>query len=171
VVAVTVQSQESSWRPVFAALANAHTRRIYASIVLEQSEPGVDLSPSRRRHAIRSLLMAGLIEERGGSYVASDAFSVVLRTAPRSVRRHGVDRFLTPDGRIDQYPARPADRVELLRHILGDSLKPGEVLREAELNERLARYHDDFATLRRYLVDHDLLERLPNGAEYTRKLA
>lgn len=147
-------------------MANAEARRVYASIVLQQADPGSDLSPSRRRHAVDSLRKAGLIDEREGALVASEAFVRVLELAPKTVRRTGVDRFLTADGRIDRYPARPDDRLELLMHVARDTLKPGEVLREVEINERLARYHDDVATLRRYLVDHELVERRPNGAEY-----
>ena len=159
--------QDSAWRPVFAALSNPVTRQVYASIVLGKTENGPAVSSSRHRHAVLSLLECGLIEEQGGRYVASETFTDVLRTAPRAVRRLGVDRFLTAEGRIDRYPAKPDDRAALLRHVIAGSLQPGEVVTEAELNNRLARFADDVATLRRYLVDHQLVERRADGTQYT----
>lgn len=160
---------DSAWRPAFAALSNAITRQVYAQIVLDRNDPGSDLSPSRRRHAIDTLLKAGLIEHRDGRYVAGDdVFSRILRAAPQPVRRHGIGRFLTVDGRIDRYPAAAAERRQLLEHVAAEVLAPGEVVSEPELNERLVPFDSDVALLRRYLVDHELLERSRNGSEYVR---
>lgn len=168
VARVTEPPHDSAWRPVFAALANTDARRVYASIVLQQSAPGSDLSPSRRKHSIESLRKAGLIKDGDDGLVASDAFVEILHAAPKPTRRTGIDRFLTDTGRIDRYPSKPDDRLDLLQLVARNVLAAHEVLTEAEINERLTRYHDDVATLRRYLVDHELVERLPNGAQYAR---
>jgi hypothetical protein len=63
-------------------------------------------------------------------------------------------------------PAAPAERTELLRWVRDHALEPGEVLTEAELNQRLRVFHPDVAMLRRYLVDESLVERTPAGTEY-----
>lgn len=165
---VSSDFHDSSWRPVFAALANPDVRTVYAWVVLGRSEIELALSPSRRQRATASLVKAGLIEERDGGYVASDVFSDVLRNAPRSSTRRGVARFLTADGRVDRYPSSAGDRRELLAHILDQCLEPGEVLTENEVNERLVRYDPDVATLRRYLIDAELLTRRANGSQYAR---
>jgi hypothetical protein len=39
---------------------------------------------------------------------------------------------------------------------------------EKQVNEMLARYHSDTATLRRELVGYKLLRRHPGGVEYWR---
>ncbi|MFC5369274.1 DUF2087 domain-containing protein [Arcanobacterium bovis] len=39
-------------------------------------------------------------------------------------------------------------------------------LQESQVNERLKVVTDDFATLRRYLIDAGLLERLNDGTSY-----
>jgi len=154
------------WRPIFAALANPTTRLVYAEIVLgaEAAEP---LSPSRHRHALDALAKAGLIAVDGDGWSETDVFRELLATGARP-RRTGVDRFLTADGRIDRYPANLTEREELLRHIVALAIEPGEVLDEAVINERLARFSDDTAVLRRYLVDFALLERTASGSEYAR---
>ncbi|HEX7223518.1 MAG TPA: DUF2087 domain-containing protein [Candidatus Limnocylindrales bacterium] len=160
---------QHAWRPIFAALGNADTRTVYARVVLQADDPASGLSPSRRRHAIEALRRAGLIDESDGRLVATeDAFAAVLRAAPRPVARSGVDRFLTPDGRIDTYPATATDRRELWDHV-ARSITPDEVLTESELNDRLARFHDDVAALRRHLVDDGVLERPADGSRYRRQ--
>ena len=49
---------------------------------------------------------------------------------------------------------------------LAQDFEPGERYTERQVNAILARRHPDTATLRRYLVDEDLLDRA--GGEYWR---
>lgn len=63
-------------------------------------------------------------------------------------------------------PVSETDLRELLESIAPDLLAPGEVLTEAEMNERVARFTDETALLRRHLVDHGLVERTRSGSEY-----
>lgn len=158
---------EPDVRPVLAALNNPATRRVYAQIVLEQGDPGDDLSPSRRKSALETLLSAGLVADGEGRWTATDVFRGLLAAAPRRARPTGVERFLTPNGVIDRYPANAKERRDLLAHVAEQILPGGEVLTERELNERLERHSTDVATLRRYLVDHDLVRRSPDGSRYT----
>jgi DNA-binding transcriptional ArsR family regulator len=65
--------------------------------------------------------------------------------------------FLEGD-RLREIPARQKKRLVVLRW-LGDHFRPGERYPEAQVNEILARYHPDFATLRRMLVDEELMQR------------
>lgn len=80
-------------------------------------------------------------------------------------------RFLVRgEDTIDRYPRRPADRRMLLQWIADRAFPVGEGgdLTESQVNERLYRYSDDVAVLRRYLVDAELLERFPDGTGYRR---
>lgn len=70
------------------------------------------------------------------------------------------------DGRIAVYPRRTADRRALLEYVVAEAIGKDEGLGEPEVNERLRAFTDDPATLRRYLVDHRLLVRSPDGAVY-----
>ncbi len=53
----------------------------------------------------------------------------------------------------------PAARVR--RHLtrLALEFEPGVRCPERDVNQMLRRFHDDYASLRRYLVDEDLLSR------------
>jgi hypothetical protein len=149
-----------------AALANRDARTAYAQIVLGQDVlPG--MKDQRRSRAVGVLLEAGLVEWSGNQGLeASDAvFRELLSQQPKRQPKTGVDRFLRL-GRIDRYPASPADRRELLAWIAAQAIKPGEDLTERQVNERLLNYTDDVVLLRRYLVDFGLLERTRSGSSY-----
>lgn len=158
----------TDWRPVVAALANPSTRRMYAEVLLadDPAHIGAFLSASKRRHALASLVAAGLVAEVDGRLVERpEVFREVL-AAEAQPRRTGPERFLTGDGRIDRYPVDDTKRRALLVHIATRCLTADEVLTEAELNERLARFSPDTALLRREMVDAEVLERTRSGSQY-----
>jgi hypothetical protein len=63
-----------------------------------------------------------------------------------------------PQGRLVQVPARRKKRLVVLRW-LADHFRPAERYSEAQVNDLLRRYHEDVATLRRLLVDEELMQR------------
>ncbi|GAA5077713.1 hypothetical protein HNP84_004025 [Thermocatellispora tengchongensis] len=70
-------------------------------------------------------------------------------------------RTFLVDGRIRTMPARRAKRLVLLRYI-SRVFEPGVRYPEKDVNVALRAFHDDFAALRRYLVDEELLSREGN---------
>jgi hypothetical protein len=71
--------------------------------------------------------------------------------------------FLLPGGRLKDIPAQYKKRIVILNHI-AQAFEPGVRYPEKQVNELLRRFHDDNASLRRYLVDEGMLER--QGGEY-----
>jgi hypothetical protein len=67
-------------------------------------------------------------------------------------------RFLGPDGRLSVVPTKRSKRLVVLDHI-AQRFEPGRRYTEAEVNEVLTGFHDDYAALRRYLVDERFLDR------------
>jgi DNA-binding transcriptional ArsR family regulator len=61
-------------------------------------------------------------------------------------------------GRLTHVPLAHAKRMVVLDY-LAQSFEPGVRYPEAEVNEILGKFHDDYAALRRYLVDADFLGR------------
>jgi hypothetical protein len=74
-------------------------------------------------------------------------------------------RAFVHDGRIATMPARQAKRL-LLLDAVAQAFEPGVRYSEAAVSGFLATIHDDFAALRRYLVDEDFLSR--DHGEYWR---
>ena len=143
----------NAWRRVVAALANPQQRDAYARAVL-----GL---PVENVRAVAALRAAGLLDDGDAP---TGVFAQLLAEHPAEVKQ-GVDRWIR-DGRIDHYPARPAQRRELLEWVASRALATGEVLDEKALGERLGAFTLDVATLRRYLVDAGLLVRSNDGSTY-----
>lgn len=55
-------------------------------------------------------------------------------------------------------PVQPAKLLVVLGWLAG-RFEPGRAYAEREVNELLLRHHDDYAWLRRALVDHGLMTR------------
>jgi hypothetical protein len=62
------------------------------------------------------------------------------------------------DGRLVHLPAQRTKQLVVLDY-LAQAFEPGVRYPEAEVNDILAKFHDDFAALRRFLVDAGLLTR------------
>src|ERR1700734_140298 len=79
-----------------------------------------------------------------------------LGDLPSELRRY------VRDGRISVIPAKRAPRLLLLDRV-AQAFEPGRRSPEPAVNEVLKSFYADHATLRRYLVDEELLSRTPEG--------
>ncbi len=124
------------------------------------------------------LVQAGLVAAADGRYqLEPAAWHEVARSLPRdapasprvgfgmtSEEAEVLARFFRGD-RLVELPAARAKRLVVLER-LALEFEPGLRYAEVEVNERLRRFHDDHATLRRALVDEGLLDRA--AGEYWR---
>jgi hypothetical protein len=62
------------------------------------------------------------------------------------------------EGRLREIPAKHVKRLVVL-HRIALEFEVGRRYSEREVNEIVIRFHDDYASLRRYLVDEELLSR------------
>ncbi len=85
--------------------------------------------------------------------------------AVRAEQESRVLRSFFSGGRLHTMPAKTSKRLVVLRYI-AHSFQLGRRYSEAEVNERLMSFYDDYCYLRRELVDHDLLGR--GSGEYWR---
>jgi DNA-binding transcriptional ArsR family regulator len=75
--------------------------------------------------------------------------------------------FVGPDGRFTAFPTQVKKSLVLVRHAL-QAFEPGARYTEQQVNERLRRFSDDTARLRRAFVDHGFMERTADGSAYWR---
>lgn len=75
-------------------------------------------------------------------------------------------RAFVRNGRLASIPVKPAKRLLLLRYLREECFPDEREYTENEVSQRLAAWHDDFAALRRYLVDARLMTR--DHGEYRR---
>lgn len=166
---MTTSDPDQAWRPLVAALANDDVLAAYARMVLgDDVSPALEaLRPAKRSRVLDALTQAGLVSSAGNGTEperVTDAFTRLLATA-RVRPRIGIERFIR-DGRLERYPVVAEERRTVLSWIAQHVLQPGEVVTEAQINERLTVFTRDFVTLRRYLVDLELVERSRDGAAY-----
>jgi biotin operon repressor len=173
----------------FKALADANRLKIIGLLSqqpysVEQLAAMLDLRPPTVSHHLKLLSEAGLVSARAQSYynlyqlelgtleqitrslLAQDklphmADDVDLQAYDRMVLRN----IMLPDGRLKVIPAQRKKREAVLKHIL-KAFQLGVHYSEQQVNEILARFHDDTATLRRELIVYKLMGRA-NG-EYWR---
>lgn len=152
-------------RQLLAVFANPQARAVAAHLILgEELDAALENVPKAKRAKVRdSLIAAGLVRGNGA---LDDAVFRELLAANAPTKKTGIDRFVE-GGRIIQYPANLTEREEVLAWAAHTALKPGEVLSEPELNDRLSHIHSDVAVLRRYLVDFRFVEREADGSGYS----
>jgi len=157
-------------------LAEQDRLRVFAAVVLGATTPtAVEAAaglPTRSvEAAIRRLQQGGLLAVTdGGLQPVADAFKDSVRQSAATAATEPLDpdrqrdqvlRAFVVDGRLAQIPAGHAKRMVVLEHI-ASSFEPGVRYPEREVNAVLRAWHDDYAALRRYLVDAGLLSRADN---------
>jgi len=176
----------------FKALADANRLKLvgllaHAPHTVEQLAAALGVGSSTVSHHLRKLADVGLVHARAdGPYsvyqldpeplqrlakrlLATEALSPLAADADLGAfDRRVLKAYLEPDGRFRApLPAKPRQLQVLARHAL-PAIEPGVTYGEKQLNERLQRFTDDTATIRRTLVDLGLLLRTPDGAAYWR---
>jgi len=126
--------------------------------------------------ALDRLASGRLVSQSADSFaLEADAFQQAARaeapTPAPSVhgdQPHDVARVLDTafrDGKLVQWPAKRTKRLVVLDY-LAQQFDIGKRYTEPEVNARLAPFNDDVATMRRYLVDEQFLDR--SSGEYWR---
>ena len=159
-------------------LAEPVRMKVFAALVLgaestAQAAQFAGVSAREAAVAVHRLAEAGLVESVGERTVArTEVFADIARAAaaPKPQDDHGytdptvanvVGTFVR-DGHLIGMPAQRARRVVVLEH-LAQSFEPGVDYPETEVNTVLAGLAEggpvDHVTLRRYLVDEQLLRR------------
>jgi hypothetical protein len=131
------------------------------------------LSAGDVRPALQRLVAAGIVDRHDGLRIDLAPFRNAARERPPRRRelpdatpeQARVLRNFVEDGRLKSLPARAAQRRIVLEYLAG-RFDEGTDYTEPEVNELLSAYHEDYASLRRYLVDERLLER--TGGVYRR---
>nr|SBO98517.1 Transcriptional regulator [Nonomuraea gerenzanensis] len=147
-------------RRVLGLLYQDETLKTFASLVLGATD-GLPVK------ALRKLENGGLAacDESGAWRATPERFRDLLRAhaepaQPLSQEERVLRTFLV-DGRLTTTAMRRDKRLVVLRYI-SRVFEPGVRYPEKDVNVALRAFHDDYAALRRYLVDEELLSREGN---------
>lgn len=175
----------------FKALADTNRLKIVGllaekSYSVEELAALLRLKPSTVSHHLSKLSEAGLVQSRAESYYSvyqldrqvleeksRTMFSQTeLSTVAAEVDADAYDNkvirdYSRRDGSLKTLPSQRKKLEAILRHVV-KSFDVGQRYSERSVNEILAKFHEDTATLRRELVGAGLMEREGGGGEYWR---
>ncbi len=173
----------------FKALADAQRLKIVGLLAqeahtVEQLSALLGISASTVSHHLSKLARAGLVEARtdGHYYFYSLKTEALREMSQRLLKAENLPRlsadveaaaydrkvlqnFTDSEGRIKALPAQEKKFQVLLRHV-AQSFEPQRRYSEKEVNQILARYHEDTASLRRGLIEYRIMAREGDGREY-----
>jgi hypothetical protein len=110
------------------------------------------VDPDRRTYRLRADALRRAAQQVGPARDAGLALGALFE------EEEAVLKHYFRAGRLTEMPAKLSKRRVVLTR-LALEFDAGVRYSESEVNERLQRYHDDYATLRRYLVDEGMLSR------------
>ncbi len=173
----------------FKALADANRLKIVGLLArqpytVEQLAAMLGLGASTVSHHLSRLSEAGLVTATAQSYynyyrletgqieqmarrlLATESLPAVAAGVDAGAfDRKVINDYLLPNGQLKTIPSQRKKLLAVLRHIAQDFV-PGRHYSEKEVNEILARYHEDTASLRRELVGSKLMAREGGGGDY-----
>lgn len=173
------------------AMADANRLKIIGLLArqphtVEQLAAMLGLGASTISHHLSKLSDAGLVSATARSYynyyqlkterieqmahlmLEKDTFPAFADNVDENAHdRLIVSHYLLPDGRLKTLPSQQKKLHAVLRHILRD-FETGRRYSEKEVNQTLARYHEDTASLRREMVGARLMDREGGGGAYWR---
>ena len=175
----------------FKALADANRLKIVGLLAekaysVEELAALLKLKPPTISHHLAKLVEAGLVKSRAESYYSmyqldqsvleSKARSMFsqqeLSTVAAEVDADAYDHkvikdYSRRDGSLKTLPSQRKKLEAILRYVV-KAFDMEKRYSEKQVNEILARYHADTATLRRELVGFGLMQREGGGGEYWR---
>ena len=186
---MTEQEQLAELLAFFKALADENRLKIIGLLAqqpysVEKLAEALGLSVSTTSHHLASLAKSGLVAARvDGHYYNYSLQTETLKSMSRHLLQEenlpklseglGEDAFegkvlatfIDQEGRIKAFPAQEKKFIVLLRHVL-KSFEAGRRYSEKEVNEIFKRYNEDTATLRRGMIEFQLMGREGGGGEY-----
>jgi biotin operon repressor len=175
----------------FKALADKNRLKIVGLLAekaysVEELAELLQLKPPTISHHLAKLVEAGLVKSRAESYYSvyqldqpaleaktRSMFSQQeLSTVASEVDADAYDKkvikdYARRDGSLKIIPSQRKKLEAVLRYVV-KAFEAGKRYSEKQVNEILARYHEDTATLRRELVGYGLMQREGGGGEYWR---
>lgn len=185
------RDQFSKLLTFFKALSDENRLKIVGLLAnqphsVEDLAEALGLSASTTSHHLSRLAKAGLVSARtDGHYYIYSLHTDVLKEMSRQMLQDEklpelssqinadafdqkvLKNFTDAEGRITAFPAQEKKYLVLLRYVL-KSFEIGRHYTEKEVREILSRYNEDFALLRRDLVDYGLMAREGGGRDYWR---
>ncbi|RPA62425.1 DUF2087 domain-containing protein [Aerococcus agrisoli] len=77
-----------------------------------------------------------------------------------------INNYIDQQGKINIIPRKQKGKIVVFEYMMAYISQNGTHFTEKELNDTIQEIYTDFATMRRYLIDYQYLERDPYGKCY-----
>ena len=173
----------------FKALSDANRLKIVGLLAqkdfsVEQMAEILGISSSTVSHHLAKLNKIGLVSARTESYynvyslnaarlesLSKELLSgnnlpgITMDVDMDAYDQSVIKNYSNPDGTLKQIPNQQKKLLAIL-HYVTKQIEPGKTYTEKEINQELAKFHPDYAFLRRSLIDFKIMARENGGASY-----
>jgi hypothetical protein len=174
----TQQTHDDQMVDFFKALGDAERLKILGllsneGLTLTQIAERMNLRSAEAYKHLTALQNMGVVNKTGDIYRASadsieqKARAVLAQARPKSdpnrfegdaEERKILNTYCHSDGTLRDIPTKDKKLRVVLNYLL-PNFERGQRYPEKQVNEILMRFHEDYASLRRYLVDYGLMAR------------
>jgi len=171
-------TNENQMLDFFKALGDADRLKILGllsneALTITQISKQTGLNPTQINKHLTQLQEQGLILQDANTYQASSnaverkARAVLAQSHPKAdpdrfqgdaYERKVLNGYCKRDGTLKDIPTKEKKLLVILKYLLLN-FEVGKRYTEQEVNEIFLKYHEDYASLRRYMVDCGLMDR------------
>jgi hypothetical protein len=141
------------------------------ALTADEAAQRLGMEPVQVAHHLEVLVDTGLAHKEGSLYrLDSQALEkltrkVLAQSRPPALEYEGDEfevktlrAYISRDGTLKSIPTQQKKLLVILKQLVKD-FEPGMKYPETQVNKMLGRYHEDYAALRRYMVDNGLFQR------------
>jgi hypothetical protein len=141
------------------------------ALTADEAAQRLGMEPVQVAHHLEVLVDTGLAHKEGSLYrLDSQALEkltrkVLAQSRPPALEYEGDEfevktlrAYISRDGTLKSIPTQQKKLLVILKQLVKD-FELGMKYPEAQVNKMLGRYHEDYAALRRYMVDNGLFQR------------
>lgn len=103
------------------------------------------------------------VEIHSGATMVDDRYQATVADQKDTIKK-----YFRADGKLISFPSKEKKKILVLRE-LAKLFHTGQLYHEKEVNAVLVEVFDDFALLRRYLIEYGFMERTKDGSAYRLK--
>ncbi len=103
----------------------------------------------------------GLLPPHSTAKMVDDRYAVTDSEAGKIIGKY----FTGDEGKLKTFSMKEKSKLVILKHIM-KRFDEKKIYNEKEVNEILKEVYEDFATIRRYLIEYGFMDRKANGSRY-----
>jgi len=105
-------------------------------------------------------IVSQMITPHKGATQLDERYNITEQDVKKAISAH-----MDENGGLKSFPSKEKKKIILLREI-AKNFKAGKSYNEKEINRVLKRIYDDYALIRRYLIQYGFLDRKNDGSGY-----